>query len=1123
MQPLGTLLLHIAFLTTLTTALVACFGAITRREGLVHGARYGVYANAFLYLAMAGVLWHGYFTHDFANKYIAAYSDGEMPLIYLFTSFWGGEKGALLFWCTVLTLFSAIAIHQARKKDVAYLGWATGILMTAVFFYDVLMVFESNPFETYITHAAPRDGDGLNPLLQNPTMAIHPPSLLTGYIAFTLPFAFGAASLITGRLDDQWAKDTRKWTLVSWVFLTTGLILGGLWAYEELGWGGFWMWDPVENAGLIPWFTATAFLHSIVIQERRGMLRRWNFVLVCLTFFLTIFGTFLTRSQLIVSIHAFADSQLSDYFLWYMAVLAIAGISLLGWRWPQLKSPEKIESFLSREAFFVLNNVMLCMCAFIIIWGTLYSKSNEFAALFIALATNFTVHIGDFTVGQDLGEPWFNRVMVPAGVILLGLTAVGPLIAWRRTTWKSFNKTFVLPLTLAAIPMLIGTLALVWYRCTHYAEVANGTLTDGYNLWVLTLEAGDTYAFLATFFSLFTCTGVAVEFWKGGRVRQKSRGGSILFNIWQLSLKAKRRYGGYVVHVGVALCFLGFAGIAFKKEAPETPLHLGDSLQLGEYNFTYVRMDDANSGEGYISTVGTVIAMQHLESVPVAEVDRVTQLVTERGYTPFHVETRPHSPKILLRFENPEHRDRLREELYLTTTMNERFSLLTPRANDPARTLRFTFADMDLISTFPPIIHKQVDEVRRTLGSLTVGRATVKSRPGQSVFLVTWDDAEDFVRARGLLRNEPALKGLLMARLNPAEDALEIVTASTGTVMKPEVRRYKKHSNPTTEVAIWSRWDEDVYLAMRPDLSQPFINLVAYVNPWINLLWLGAVVMFIGGIFLILPTKLVIPVRRFVGRRAAGSAAEAILLGLLFTSLLAPSNARASDFTNHLLGQMRCACEEAGERVFKDNQTLLDCACPLGQSMRRRVEDYMQGASTADKQSGEAQLQLFDTLYDEDPSNERYLIYDTHDHGYLMENTMCTCGCGKMALSQCPLDCPWSPHYKRRFKVLLAIGLTRDEARAHYLEDANLTHRREQTPFTFGEITLNTEEARSWQVPVIGGAVAAVLILGIMMLRTKAARLEVAPAPAVAEAAPPDTLSEDDRDLLDDELDDIGG
>ena len=367
MQPLGTFLLHLGFILTAVTGLTAVAAGVLKDQRLMRGARYGMYACVCVCLAMAGVLWHGYFTHDFGSKYIATYSDREMPLIYLFTSFWGGEKGALLFWTTVLTIFSAIAVHQARDRDVTYLGYATGILCGAIFFYDVLMVFESNPFETFRTFDGPPDGAGLNPLLQNPTMAIHPPSLLTGYIAFTVPFAFGASSLITNRLDDQWARDTRKWTLVSWIFLTVGLVLGGAWAYQELGWGGFWMWDPVENAGLIPWFTATAFLHSIIVQERYQMLRRWNFTLVCLTFFLTIFGTFLTRSQLIVSIHAFADSKLSLYFVYYMIGIGIVSFCLLFWRWRAMRAPTSIESFLSREAFFVLNNVLLLLCAFIIL------------------------------------------------------------------------------------------------------------------------------------------------------------------------------------------------------------------------------------------------------------------------------------------------------------------------------------------------------------------------------------------------------------------------------------------------------------------------------------------------------------------------------------------------------------------------------------------------------------------------------------------------------------------------------------------------------------------------------------------------------------------------------------
>ena len=1153
MQPLGTLLLIVAFFTTLGAAITAIYGAITRNSTLVHGARLGIYANAFLYLAMAAILWHGYFGHDFANKYIATYSDTEMPLIYLFTSFWGGEKGALLFWSTVLTEFSAIAIHQARKKDIAYLGWAAGILMLAVFFYDVLMVFASNPFETFLTFHGPDDGDGLNPLLQNPTMAIHPPSLLTGYIAFTLPFAFGAASLITGRLDDQWAKDTRKWTLVSWLFLTVGLVLGGAWAYEELGWGGFWMWDPVENAGLIPWFTATAFLHSIIIQERRGMLRRWNFSLVCLTFFLTIFGTFLTRSQLIVSIHAFADSALSEYFLFYMLFLAVFSVCLLGWRWPELRAPERIESFLSREAMFVLNNVMLVMCAFIIIWGTLYSKSNEFAYLFAAMGSNFFIELGQLSVGQDLGEPWFNKVMVPAGTILLGLTAIGPLIAWRRTKWKNLRKTFLGPFVLATVPMLLGTLVYIYYQSATYAAMVKGGLFDGYRLWVILVEPYDWFAYFTIYFALFVGTGVAYEFWKGGRVRQRKRGGSLVGNMWTLTVKAKRRYGGYIVHIGVSMAFLGFAGVAFKKSAPETPMSLGDRLTVGDYTLTFVQMEDEfRHGEGFVATVATVVVTQGPESVSEAEVDRVAKFVESRGYTPFHVETRPGSPKITLRFKSAEHRDRLREELYLTDVMRRRFKVMPPNSNDRPRTMRLTFQDMELIQTFPPIIHKQVDEVRRTLAGLDYGRAKLTSSRGRPDFMLEYgadclrfqrdptvkDEAKhlaciaqadkDFVRAKALLReSESALSDVLMARMNARENAVEIVTANTGYLLVPEVRRYKKHSNPTTEVAIWSRWNEDVYVAMRPDLSKASINLLAFVNPMVNLLWLGTLVMFLGGLFLIIPSGLFSARAR---RLASSSSVVAVLAG----ALLLPAMVRAEKQTlpadqasARMLNIMKCACVEGGETVFSDERSLSDCPCELGRGMRRRVEEYMSRSSTADKESLQAQIDFFGSLFAEDPSNERYLLYDKGTHRELLENTLCTCGCGKMAFSQCPLDCPWQPIWRRKFAVLLALGLDKDSARKRYLVEANLTHRFEQEPFTLAEITLNSEEDVSWMLPVAGGVLATILIISVLGFRSALAGREhnrkQAEKADLAVKETDSAMCDFDKELLADELDAIGG
>ncbi|MEC9071470.1 MAG: cytochrome c biogenesis protein CcsA, partial [Myxococcota bacterium] len=391
--------------------------------------RYGLYAAALLYVAMSLVLLHGFLTHDFSNKYITAYSDRSMPTLYLMASFWGGEKGALLLWTTSLSIFGAISIHTRRTREPVYLSWALAVLALAIFFFDVLMVFESNPFEVFVTSAGPMDGKGLNPLLQNPTMAFHPPSLLTGYIAFTIPFAFGMAALITGKLDAQWIADSRTWTIISWCFLSVGLVLGALWAYEELGWGFYWMWDPVENAGFIPWLTGTAYLHSVMIQERRGMLRRWNVVLVCLTFLLTIFGTFLTRSQLIDSIHAFADSTLAIYFLWYMLIIGLISGALIAWRWKALRADHDIESLWSRESMFVMNNVFLVGSAFIVMWGTLFPKISELKS--VQGAYNVFVGAWNGSVGSLLGpmerldqavslaEPWFNRVMTPIGLLLL--------------------------------------------------------------------------------------------------------------------------------------------------------------------------------------------------------------------------------------------------------------------------------------------------------------------------------------------------------------------------------------------------------------------------------------------------------------------------------------------------------------------------------------------------------------------------------------------------------------------------------------------------------------------------------------------------------------------------------
>ena len=1125
MQAVGTLLLHVVFVLTAATGALGIAAAVLRDARLLVGVRAALFALFALSLAMAGVLWHGYFSHDFASKYIATYSDRDMPPIYLFTSFWGGEKGALLFWATMLTGFSAVAVHQARDRDVAYVGWASAILCGAILFYDVLMVFESNPFELFRTQLGPADGRGLNPLLQNPTMAIHPPSLLTGYIAFTIPFAFGAASLITGRLGDQWARDTRKWTIVSWLFLSTGLVLGGAWAYQELGWGGFWMWDPVENAGLIPWFTATAFLHSIIVQERYEMLRRWNFSLVCLTCFLTIFGTFLTRSQLIVSIHAFADSKLSEYFLWYMGGLAAVSAALLIWRWRALAATTRIESFLSREAMFVLNNVLLLLCAFIVMWGTLYSKISEaaaFRAIYNGVAEALSyVGIAMDTIHhkQELGEPWFNAVMVPAGVALLMLTGLGPLFAWRRTKGAALRRTFLLPFVLTVLPMAAIVVATAWWRCHAIAQTIDGSLSDGWALWVLTLENTDYYAFVGIGFAWFVLAGVAVEFWKGGRIRQKKRGGGLTANIFVLVLRSKRRYVGYIVHVGLALMFVGFAGAAFKKSVPETALHPGAQLKVGGYSLTYASSHDVyEDGQGYAASRAAIVVQEAGETVPVEAVDRLAAWVEQRSLGPVHLETKTDSPKVLLRFASPEARDRARSELYVASVLKRRFSVLPPRKGQDSSTLRLGFADSRLVQSFPFFIHKHVDDLRRNLGGLQYGRARVESRPGQAEITLNFENAADASRVAAQLREPPALEGVMMCTLNAALDGVEVILEGTGKVLSPEVRRYLKHMNPTTEVAIWSRIHEDVYIAMRPDMGQSFVNVLAFVNPLINLVWLGTVIMFLGGLLLLAPTDWLIaesaasapaeppPAASSGAMAAARSTGAGVLLLLILGALAAPERAQAQGAPEparaqgaptargqgapELMRALRCVCEEGGEPTVDPTRTLRDCTCPYGASVRARLE-----AALAADGSRAAQVKVLGEFVEEDPSNERFLTYDTAAHSDLMTNTWCTCGCGKMALSQCPLDCPWSPHFKRVFKVLLTIGYSREEARVHYLEEINVAHRKAEEPrFTLEQIWLNRDPKLSWGVPVALAVVATVVIAGVVARRLR----QSAPAPVVA-------------------------
>src|SRR3982751_3507636 len=429
MASLGPFLLLASFVTCSYAAVASVAGARRRSRRLIESGIGAFYLICAIMTAASAVLWNAFLTGDFTLKYVAHYSDSVQPLLYKITSYWGGLDGSIMFWVFLLSVFGSIAVYVNRERHRELIPYVVATISAVNMFFLFLMVAHKNPFTTYLT-SAPADGEGLNPLLQNFYMAIHPPSLYTGFVGMTIPFAFGIAALITGHLDDSWLRAVRRWTMFSWLFLSFGLTLGMIWAYEELGWGGYWAGDPVENAGLLPWFTATAFLHSVMVQERRSMLRVWNVTLVIVTFFLTIFGTFMTRSGVVQSVHAFGDDPiLARLFTGFMVAILIFSFSLVIWRLPLLQSRNELDSWVSREAAFLVNNWILLFCAFFVAFATMFPTLSE-----AVTGTRMTV-----------GPPFFNKWMLPIGLVLLFLTGLGPLLAWRKSTVENLMQQFAWP------------------------------------------------------------------------------------------------------------------------------------------------------------------------------------------------------------------------------------------------------------------------------------------------------------------------------------------------------------------------------------------------------------------------------------------------------------------------------------------------------------------------------------------------------------------------------------------------------------------------------------------------------------------------------------------------------
>ncbi len=500
---------------------------------------------AFALLSAAFVLLMVLFLRDdFSVNYVWSHSAIAQPTIYKISATWGGQAGSLLMWVWMLAAFGVAIAITGRKAKLETAPTAAAIInLVSVFF--IALVLKENPFSPtgLIDGKLPTDGRGLNPLLQNYWMQIHPPTLYVGYVGCVAPFAIAFAGLLHRQFDKDWLAFLRRWTLIPWLVLTLGIVMGGAWAYETLGWGGYWAWDPVENASLMPWLTGTAFLHSIIIQARRGMLKNWNMVLVTLTFLLSVFGTFLTRSGVVSSIHSFAESDVGGYFLGFLAVALVVSFGLIMWRRDALASDNEIESPLSREGAFLLNNWILLGSAFAVLWGTVFPAISE------ALASQKVT----------IGAPYFNRVMVPLGLLLLALTGVGPLMAWRRTSPKSILRAFAWPVAIAVLAT-----PLLWY-----------------------LAQRQTGAATAFCLSAFVVAAIGSEFIRGTRARSNMTGESKATSFVNLIMKNKARYGGYIVHLGIVTMFVGFAGSSWKIETDPIGLDPGQTMQVGEYTLKY--------------------------------------------------------------------------------------------------------------------------------------------------------------------------------------------------------------------------------------------------------------------------------------------------------------------------------------------------------------------------------------------------------------------------------------------------------------------------------------------------------------------------------------------------------
>jgi cytochrome c-type biogenesis protein CcmF len=556
---LGSLALLLAFLAAVYAVVAGIAGILTRRTLLTKSARNAGMAVFALVTVAVACLEYFFFTNDFSLAYVVEHSNRALPPYYKFASLWAGQEGSLLLWTWLLSGYAFLVLFLNRKRHPELMPYVGVVLAGVQTFFLTLNNFVATPFQVIasangagVMHLARlAEGRGLNPLLQYPEMVIHPPMLYLGYTGFTVPFAFALAALLGRYPGEKWIHITRRWTMIAWCFQSIGILLGAHWAYAVLGWGGYWAWDPVENASLLPWITGTAFLHSVMMQEKRGMMKVWNVWLVFTTFMLCILGTMLTRSGVVSSVHAFAQSSIGSWFVVFLAIVFALCCAAYWKNRDYLRSDNQLDSLVSRESSFLFNNLILLAACFAVLWGTLFPVLSEWVQ-----GSKISV-----------GPPFFNKVNVPIALFLLLLTGVGPLLAWRKTSFDALKRNFAWPL---GGGVLAGVIALIF----------------GFR---------DVYALVCLILSVFVTLTIASEFYRGARVISSRDGSNLLTSVGELTMRNTRRYGGYIVHFGMVLVFIGIAGTPFNKDI-QKDLGIGDTLKIGPYTILCQNFDQVANG-----------------------------------------------------------------------------------------------------------------------------------------------------------------------------------------------------------------------------------------------------------------------------------------------------------------------------------------------------------------------------------------------------------------------------------------------------------------------------------------------------------------------------------------------